>query len=146
MPKEDLIYEQSFAIKAPISKVWDALINPQVTKQYMFGCEAISDWEIGRSLSWRGAEDGVDYVIGFVLKFEPESVLSFSTFAPNAGYQDVPENYLDTEYTLSFANGETTINVWQGGFSLAEDGENRYEESAKSWEMTCDALKKLLEE
>ena len=34
-------------IKAPASSVWDALTNPAMTKQYMFGCETISDWEKG---------------------------------------------------------------------------------------------------
>jgi hypothetical protein len=53
--------------------------------------------------------------------------------------------HLATEYALIFADKKTTISVWQDGFSLAEDGENRYEESSKNWDMTCESLKKLLE-
>jgi len=34
--------------------VWDALTNPSMTKQYMFGCETVSDWETGSELLWQG--------------------------------------------------------------------------------------------
>ena len=32
-------------IDAPVDKVWDALINPEMIKKYMFGTTAISDWK-----------------------------------------------------------------------------------------------------
>jgi len=34
-------------IAAPATKVWDALVNPETIKQYMFGTTAVSDWKKG---------------------------------------------------------------------------------------------------
>jgi len=36
MPK-NLIAQASVTIAAPVAKVWDALVNPQTIRQYMFG-------------------------------------------------------------------------------------------------------------
>jgi len=42
----------SIHIHANAEKVWDALINPEKTKVYMFGCATVSTWEIGSDLLW----------------------------------------------------------------------------------------------
>ena len=34
-------------IKAPIEKVWEALINPELVKQYFFGSNQETDWSVG---------------------------------------------------------------------------------------------------
>ena len=39
-------------IKAPVNKVWDALINPEMVKQYFFGSDQQTDWEIGSNIIW----------------------------------------------------------------------------------------------
>lgn len=57
-PVKPLIIENEITINASIEKVWDALINPHKTKQYMFGCETVSDWKPGDSLLWKGTYEG----------------------------------------------------------------------------------------
>jgi len=47
MKKKGFAARKSITINAPAAKVWDALINPELIKQYLFGTEAISDWEVG---------------------------------------------------------------------------------------------------
>ena len=32
-------------IHAPVSKVWQALVNPEIIKQYLFNTDVISDWQ-----------------------------------------------------------------------------------------------------
>ncbi len=142
---KDLTYHHSTEINAPIHKVWDALINPEMTKQYMFGCEVVSDWKVGSKVIWRGASDGTVYVVGNVVKFEPNSVLAMTSFDPNGDYEDIPENYLIAEYVLTHENGVTTLNISQSGFATVENGQKRHEEAAGAWGMTMDLLKKLLE-
>ena len=44
-----MIVENKITIDAPIEKVWDALINPELTTQYMYGCVPLTDWKIGPS-------------------------------------------------------------------------------------------------
>ena len=37
----------SIDINSPAATVWDALTNPEITQAYLFGCETVSEWEIG---------------------------------------------------------------------------------------------------
>lgn len=48
--KASLIIKNVIEISAPAYKVWNALVNPEQTKQYMFGCETVSDWKKGSEL------------------------------------------------------------------------------------------------
>ncbi len=70
-----LIIRNKITIDAPVTKVWDALVNPEQTKQYMFGCEALSDWNVGSELLWKGVNEGQEiiYVKGQILEIEPKS-------------------------------------------------------------------------
>ncbi|MEM9023492.1 MAG: SRPBCC domain-containing protein [Bacteroidota bacterium] len=138
-------YETTITIHAPVAAVWDALVNPDMTQQYLFGCVPVTNWQVGSPLIWRGAADGVDYVTGSVVKFEPESALAYTTFNPHGNLADVPENYLVGEYRLTAENGATVLAITQGNFATAGDGQQRYEEAVGAWDMTLKALKALLE-
>ena len=52
----ELIVKKSIKINSSASKVWQVLTNPELTKQYMFGCEIISDWKVGSPVIWRGQQ------------------------------------------------------------------------------------------
>ncbi len=141
-----LVYNREIIINADIQKVWDALINPELTKHYMFGCIPITDWKVGSSLIWRGAADNIDYVTGTVVSFVPEDTLAFTVFDPNAGYKDIPENHLTSTYKLSSVPGGTKVHVSQGDFNKVENGEKRFIEAESGWKMALDALAKVLEQ
>jgi uncharacterized protein YndB with AHSA1/START domain len=49
-----LVAKVSIMIDAPIERVWNALVNPNVIKQYMFGTNVVSDWKEGSSIVWKG--------------------------------------------------------------------------------------------
>ncbi len=51
---DKLFVKNSIVINAPVANVWDALVNPEQTKKYMFGCETVSDWKPGSPLLWKG--------------------------------------------------------------------------------------------
>jgi uncharacterized protein YndB with AHSA1/START domain len=51
---KELIARASVTISVPSEKVWDALVNPEAIKQYMFGTNVVSDWREGSPISWRG--------------------------------------------------------------------------------------------
>ena len=57
-----LIVKNSITINVPVSKVWDALTNPEQTKKYMFGCQALSDWKKGSPLRWEMIYEGEPFV------------------------------------------------------------------------------------
>lgn len=56
-----MIARASISINAPDGRVWDALVNPDAIRQYMFGASAISDWREGSSIVWKGEWQGKSY-------------------------------------------------------------------------------------
>jgi uncharacterized protein YndB with AHSA1/START domain len=140
----------TIAINAPISQVWDALVNPEKTKVYMFGCAAITDWRIGSPLLWIGVFDGVEItaVKGAVVRYEPETLLEYTVFDPNSTMTDVPENYLNVIYALRSENNQTILEVQQGDFTKVADGERRYQETyngGEGWNPILKVIKEMLE-
>lgn len=137
-------------INAPIAKVWDALVNPEQTQKYMFGCKATSDWKKGSVLTWPGVYDGKEmiFVSGFVLEIDAPKLLIYSVIDPNAPYPKTPENHLKVKYELSENNGVTTFTVSQYGFEEAADGEKRYTEisnKGEGWNPILAEIKKVVE-
>jgi uncharacterized protein YndB with AHSA1/START domain len=142
----EMIATDSITIDAPPSRVWDTLVNPLMTRKYMFDCEALSDWKPGSKLEWKGATDGKVYVTGYVVEIENERLLRYTVFDPNGGLKDVPENYLTVSYTLSDVDGKTVLDVSQGDFAKAENGLKRYEETVNGWGMVMKKIKEIAEE
>ena len=48
------VAKAAITINAPASKVWDALTNPDLIKQYLFGTEVTTDWQVGSPITYRG--------------------------------------------------------------------------------------------
>jgi uncharacterized protein YndB with AHSA1/START domain len=146
-----LFIHNSITIDASPARVWDALINPEQTRKYMFGCETVSDWKIGSPLLWRGNYEGQDmvFVKGNIVDIQPEKLLSYTTIDPNnTEVPDIPENYLTVTYELKEENSQTVLNVSQGDYSKVADGERRYNDTIEGggWQSILDSIKTLLEE
>jgi uncharacterized protein YndB with AHSA1/START domain len=137
-------------INSSREKVWDALVNPQKTKIYMFGCETVSDWKAGSELLWKGSyeEKEMVFVKGYILSIDPTNKLVYSTFDPNSTMEDIPENYLTVTYELIENSEITTLNVTQGDYSKVSEGERRYKEglnNGEGWNPILKEIKKLVE-
>src|ERR1700742_3126613 len=116
---QPLTVQSNITIQAPAAKVWDVLTNPEETKKYMFGCEALSDWKEGSPLIWKGNFNGVEVVAvkGTILKINPGKYLEYTVIDPNnPNIPDLPENYLTVTCTLTEKDGITTFDVTQGGY------------------------------
>ena len=145
-----LFIKNSITINAPASKVWNALVNPEQTKKYMFGCEAISEWRKGSSLLWKGQHEGKEmvFVKGNIADIQPERFLAYTVIDPNSTIEDIPENYLTVTYELKSENGTTALTVTQGDYSTVADGESRFKESSNNgegWNPILVEIKKLVE-
>lgn len=78
-------------IDAPIAEVWDALINPEVIRKYMFGTEVVSEWKVGRPIVWKGVWKGKPYEDkGTILELKPEHTIRYSHLSPLSGLPNVP--------------------------------------------------------
>jgi uncharacterized protein YndB with AHSA1/START domain len=148
MPKQ-LIVKNEILINAPISKVWDVLINPEQTPKYMYGCKIVSDFKVGGSIEWNATMDGkeITYVKGNIISIEHDKFLAYTAFDPLGTYEDIPENYLTVSYSLSTDNGLTLFTVTQGDYTQVANGEQRFNEAiaAGGWSTLLDEIKKLVE-
>jgi len=147
---QPLFVTNSITIHAPAATVWDALVNPAQTKQYMFGCETVSDWQPGSELLWKGQHEGqeVVFVKGHIQEIRPEEFLAYTTIDPFSTIDDVAENYLTVTYDLKPQNGDTLLTVTQGDYSKVAEGERRYQEAwnnGDGWNPILVQIKKLVE-
>jgi uncharacterized protein YndB with AHSA1/START domain len=143
MESKNRIAKAELAINAPVDRVWNALVNPEIIKKYMFGTTVISDWNEGSKITWKGEWKGKPYEDkGVILEIKPNKKLQYSHFSPLSGSVDTPENY----HTV-------TINLLDHGkhsvISLSQDNnatEDEMEHSKKNWTMMLDSIKNIVEE
>lgn len=144
---KELVTRGSVQINAPTAKVWEALTTPEWTRQYMFGCDIVSDLKVGSPILWKGLMEGkeVVFVKGTIVQNKPGTTLKYTTFDPNMGIADVPSNCLTVTYELSHHNGQTTLKVSQGDFAKVEQGEKRFNDAGEGWDPLLIKIKELVE-
>ena len=129
-------------IHAPVSKVWQALINPEIIKQYLFNTDVISDWKVGSPIIYRGEWEGKPFEDrGKILQIEPERLLMSTHWSPLSGVPDTPENYHTVAYTLSGKGDSTEVTLTQDNNASEEERMD----SEKNWKTMLAGMKKLLE-
>ena len=136
------IAKASVSINASTEKVWDALVDPQAIKQYMFGTNVLSDWKEGSPIVWKGEWQGKAYEDkGRILQLKPGRTIQYSHFSPLSGVPDKPENYHTVTIKLSGNGNQTDITLAQDNNATEEERT----ESEKTWGMMLAELKKFLE-
>jgi uncharacterized protein YndB with AHSA1/START domain len=137
-----LISKASTTINATTEKVWEALTNPAIVKQYFFGTDQQSDWKIGSDIAWTGEWEGKPYKDkGKILDVIPGKRLQYTYFSSMMGEEDKPENYRTVSFDLS-GNGNTTeITITQDN----NKSEASRAHSEQNWKMILESLKKLME-
>jgi uncharacterized protein YndB with AHSA1/START domain len=139
----NLIARTSVTVESSNAKVWDALVNPNAIKQYMFGTNAVSDWLEGSSIVWKGEWKDKPYEDkGVILRLEPGKVLQYSHFSPLSGLPDKSENYHTVTIELSGEGNQTRVSLTQDNNST----EKAREHSKENWGTMLESLKKFLTE
>lgn len=129
-------------INAPASKVWQALVNPEIIKQYLFNTDVISDWQVGSPIVYRGEWEGKPFEDkGKILEIEPEKILKSTHWSPTSGVPDLPENYHTVTYTLSEKGENTEVTITQDNNASEEEKTH----SEQNWRTVLEGMKKLLE-
>jgi uncharacterized protein YndB with AHSA1/START domain len=142
METKDLISNAQILVNAPIEKVWDAFVNPDTIKKYMFGTTVTSDFKEGSAITWKGEWNGKAYEDkGKIIKVKPMSQLQYTHFSPLTGIPDVAENYHKVTVKLTPMNGSTSVLLSQD--NNATDEERKHSE--KNWGMMLSGLKEVLE-
>jgi len=139
---KNLIARASISINARREDVWNALVNPEAIKHYMFGATVVSGWREGSPIVWKGEWQGKSYEDkGVILQLKPERTIQYSHFSPLSGLPDRPENYHTVTVELSGDGNQTQVALTQD--KNATDEERA--EAEKNWGMMLAGLKKFVE-
>ncbi|ABK03801.1 uncharacterized protein YndB with AHSA1/START domain [Arthrobacter sp. PvP102] len=142
MNEQIKVAEASVLVEAPRSRVWQALTDPEIVKQYFLGTTVTTTWREGEPVTFAGEWKGKRYEDkGIVLENRPEDLLRISHYSPLTGLPDVPENYHTVEYRLDEQPDGTQVTITQGN----NKSDSEAEESAKLWAIVLGNLKGLLE-
>jgi uncharacterized protein YndB with AHSA1/START domain len=134
--------EAATIINAPASKVWEALTKPNLIKQYLYGTEVTTDWQVGSPITYRGEWEVKTYEDkGKILQVEPERLLVSTFWSSLAGLPDSPENYNTVRYEVSPEDGATRLTIIQDNNDTREEADH----SEQNWNMVLGQLKELLE-
>jgi len=142
MKRENLVAEVSEDVAAPVAQVWEALIDPDKIKRYMFGTTVQSRFEVGEPITWKGEWKGKAYEDkGTILRLEPRHLLAYSHFSPLSGERDAPENYHTVVIELTEKGGATHLSLTQDNNSNEESRKH----SEQNWRAVLAGLKKEVE-
>ncbi len=126
-------------INAPAQRVWEALTNPELVKQWQYGSDLITDWKPGSPIKYHSEWQGIVYdQWGIVLEFTPNKLLKYTLFAPRPGFDDKPENYFTMTYRLTEMDDMTKLTInqddprEQNDSDSSDDGQNSILDDLKS--------------
>ena len=137
-----LIAQSSIVINAPVNKVWKALIDPAQIKEYLFGTNAVSDWQKGSSITYEGEWEGKKYKDkGTIIDIVPEKLLHTTYWSSIGGKEDKPENYNNVIYELQPRGESTMVTISQD--NIADEAGLKHME--ENWGLVLSNMKKLLE-
>jgi uncharacterized protein YndB with AHSA1/START domain len=140
--KQTYTAEATTLINAPISKVWQALVNPEIIKQYLFDTDVITDWKVGSPIIYRGEWQGKPFEDkGTIRRIEPETLLETTHWSPLSGVADSPENYHTVTYTLVDRGDSTEVTIDQDNNATEEEKAH----SEQNWSTVLGNMKRLLE-
>jgi len=129
-------------INAPVEKVWEALIRPELIKKYFFGTNTSTDWQPGSPITFSGEWQGKKYEDkGTIIDMQENRLISYRYWSEMSGIPDKPENYVTITYELSEENGKTMLMITQENIPT-EEMKNHSEEN---WKKVLNNLKELLE-
>lgn len=142
MLNTNLVLNKSIKLNADKTKVWNALVNPEKIKIYLFGTETLSDWKEGSPIIFQGEWEGKKYQDkGTILKLTLNEVFEYNYWSSFSTLEDIPDNYSVISFKLSESEGGTILDLTQKGFEKEENKEH----SEKSWDFVIGLFKELVE-
>jgi uncharacterized protein YndB with AHSA1/START domain len=142
MTSNNFVATATMAVYAPIDKVWEAFVNPEIIRQYMFGTTVTSNWEKGSAITWAGELNGKSYEDkGEILDIVPGRKLQYSHISPAAGTTNPIANAHIVTVALSQNEQQTIIHLTQDNNATID----ARAASQQHWQMMLEGLKKLLE-
>ena len=124
-------------IDASPPRIWEALIRPEISKEYFFGAEIETDWKEGNPITFKGEYNGNKYEEkGVILNVEPNAQLQYTHWSGFDGLPDTPENYRTWTFDISEKDGTAFL-------TISEDNIPREKQKKRSDEFWREALLKI---
>jgi uncharacterized protein YndB with AHSA1/START domain len=138
----NFVAQAETTIKASPARVWAALTQPELIRQYLFGTQVQTDWQVGSPITYSGEWQGKPYQDkGKILEVAPEQRLVSTFWSALSGQPDRPEFYTTVHYELTSQGEATRLVVTQAPNASQAEADH----SAQNWKMVLDGLKKMLE-
>lgn len=128
-------------INAPLEKVWEALTNSEIVKQYFFGTDLVTSWKVGEPIIFQGEWEGQNYQDkGEVLEYKHNQRLAYSYLSNWSGKEDKPENYLWVCYEVKADGKNAELTIHQSNYD-----EERAKHSEGNWASIVEEMRKIVE-
>lgn len=116
---KNLIATSQIKIISTPEKIWDVLTNPEKIKTYLFGTEVLTEWGIGKPITFQGEYNGQAYQDkGNVIDIKKYELLVYNYWSGFSGLEDNPENYSIVTYKIENLEENAAQFTWhQQGFS-----------------------------
>jgi uncharacterized protein YndB with AHSA1/START domain len=128
-------------IRTTPDRLWHALTDPELTRQYFFGSPARSDWQPGSPYVFAGPDGSGSMVEGEVLEAEPPRRLVLSwraTWGPEVA--DMPASTVT--WTIEPVGDSCKLTLQHGGLDPAHPATQGI---TSTWAQIISSLKSLLE-
>ena len=140
MVNSAFIVKKEISINAEPSAVWDALTNPEKTKDYFFNCKVFSNWKTGSDIIFKRK---MFFFFNFemrgkILKVEPRKILRY--ILSNSG----SSTFSTVTDTIHYQDGKTILSITDD-VGAGKDAQERYEKSEKGWDKILIGLKEYVE-
>jgi uncharacterized protein YndB with AHSA1/START domain len=143
--QHDLIVTGSVEVNADPEKVWDAMTNPEIIKEYLFGTQTITDWQPGSEIMFQGEYgENLEFKYrdkGIVLRNIPFKVISYTYWSGFSGLEDKPDNYGIVTYSINNTGQQTRLTWTQEGYANDEG----YERAQSGMEAFLNQIKGVME-
>lgn len=125
------------------AEVWEALTDPQKTKQYFFNCKVASDWKVGSAITFKGRIFLIKKIelSGTILDIEPQKLLKYTI----QNTSDKSNTFSTVTDEIEYENGRTILTITDD-VGQGEGAEERYNQSVKGWDKVLSGLQKLIED
>ncbi len=136
------ISKSSIEIKSTKSALWNALIDPEIAKEYFFGAKITSDWKEGSPIIFSGEYNGNKYEEkGILLNVKPEAQLQYTHWSNLEGIPDLPENYRIWTFDLTDSGTHVKLSVMEDNIPT----EKQKLRSDEFWNGVLSKIKGLVE-
>lgn len=129
--------EVTVDIHAAPERVWQAITDPTLTREYFYGTDIMSDWKVGSR--WTSESDGNVSLEGKILEIDPPRRL-VQTFNVRDDDPAASDEESTVSWELTPEADMTRVHLVHGG-----QGEATLAYSDGGWEYILEGMKDLLE-